>query len=96
MYDEILREAVAKCALYILQRLEEESQEEHTKRGENSVPPDTEVIVMLEDFGDGGDYGYGYYLASWTKRCVFWLEDMEYDIVTTGTRVCVTESHIGE
>ncbi|KAI0806194.1 hypothetical protein BC629DRAFT_1437671 [Irpex lacteus] len=96
MYDEILREAVAKCALYILQRLEEESQEEHTKRGENSVPPDTEVIVMLEDFGDGGDYGYGYYLASWTKRCVFWLEDMEYDIVTTGTRVCVTESHIGQ
>ncbi len=93
MFDNKLREAVSKCALYLRQRLEEESDEGRAKQ---RVPLDTEVVVLIEDFDDGGGYGYGYYLASWTRRCVFWLEDMEYDLVSEGTRVCVTETHIGE
>ena len=50
---------------------------------------------MLEDYGDGGGYGYGYYLVSWEKRCVFWLDDLEYGFAVMEARVCISESHIG-
>lgn len=91
LYNDDYREAVAKCALYLLRRLEEESNE--AQKG--PVPEDTEVVILLEEYDDGGGYGFGYYMASWARRCVFWLEEMEYDLVTEGTRVCMTESHVG-
>ncbi len=50
---------------------------------------------MLEDCGDD-NYAYGYYYATWNKRRVFWLEDVEYKFVTGDDRICLTESRIGE
>ncbi|KAI0703727.1 hypothetical protein BC835DRAFT_1410463 [Cytidiella melzeri] len=60
------------------------------------VLDDAEIVIMLQDYGGSEDFSYGYYLASWQKRCVFWLEDVEYDLVTREARVCTTESHIGK
>lgn len=57
-------------------------------------PADAELVIILEDFGDN-NYAYGYYFATWAKRRVFWLEDVQYEFVTKQHRICLTESHIG-
>ena len=87
LYNEDYRNGVSACALHLLHRM---------KGQQKAMPEDTEMVIMLEDYDDDGDgYGYGYYFASWEKRCVFWLEDIDYEFVTMDARVCVTESHIG-
>ena len=87
LYNEDYRNGVSACALHLLHRI---------KGQQKAMPEDTEMVIMLEDYDDDGDgYGYGYYFASWEKRCVFWLEDIDYEFVTMDARVCVTESHIG-
>ncbi|KAI0703725.1 hypothetical protein BC835DRAFT_897509 [Cytidiella melzeri] len=60
------------------------------------VPDDAEIVIVLHEYNCGEEFWYGYYLASWQKRCVFWLENMDYHLVTEGARVCTTESHIGK
>ena len=54
-----------------------------------AMPEDYEIVIILED------YSFGYYLVSWKKRCLFWLEDVDYERITWGSRTCITESHIG-
>lgn len=57
------------------------------------IPEDTELVIWLRDAN--GCFQYGYYLASWSKRCVFWFDEVKYDVITEGSRVCTTETHIG-
>ncbi|KAI0703722.1 hypothetical protein BC835DRAFT_1410458 [Cytidiella melzeri] len=60
------------------------------------LPVDAEIVIALEEFSGGKDLAYGYYLASWQKRCVFWLNSTEYVFVTKEARVCTTQSHVGK
>ncbi|KAI0346504.1 hypothetical protein BDW22DRAFT_765369 [Trametopsis cervina] len=86
LYDPSYREGVSGFAQFLLAKMEQEK----------AMPDDTELAIVLEDYGADCDYGYGYYLASWKGKCVFWLEEVDYDFVTDGARICITESHIGK
>ncbi|KAI0093584.1 hypothetical protein BDY19DRAFT_989148 [Irpex rosettiformis] len=88
LYNDDYRDGVSKCVLHLLHKIRSQPPEE-------PMPKDTEIVIMLEDY-DGDGYVYGYYLASWEKRCVFWLDDVDCEFVTRDARVCVTESHIGK
>lgn len=71
--------------MHMLKKLEDQKED---------VPHDTELVVHMHDNGES--LSYGYYMASWENRCIFWLEEVEYDLVTQEVRVCTSESHIGE
>lgn len=84
LHNEIYLEAISKFSLHLLQKLQDQT---------DLAPPDTEIVVHLRDNGE--DLCFGYYLASWERRCVFWFEEVSYDLITDEVRVCSTESHIG-
>ncbi|KAI0090331.1 hypothetical protein BDY19DRAFT_992535 [Irpex rosettiformis] len=86
LYNDNYRDGVSECALHLLHKI---------RNQQEPMPEDTEIAIMLEDYDEDG-YGYGYYLTSWEKRCVFWLDDVDYEFVTRDARVCITESHIGK
>ena len=86
LYNQSYNDAVSKCARILLRKI---------SRIGRSIPGDYEIVIMMEDYEDGGGYGYGYYLVSWKKRCLFWLEDVDYGFLTQESRICITESHIG-
>ena len=88
MFNENYRDGVCACASILLNRIAEGNLD-------LKMPNDSEIVIMLEDYQDGGGYGYGYYLASWEDRRLFWLEDVDYEFITQETRICLTESHIG-
>ena len=90
MLNKNYRDGVCACALKLLGQISEEN-----LRTELKLPLDSEIVIMLEDYDDGGGYGCGYYLASWKERHLFWLEDVEYEFITQDARICDTESHIG-
>lgn len=93
LYDDGNLTALSHCALHLLTMKEAQG---------DSVPNDTEMVITLErpdsDSGNASNlkYIYGYYLATWERKRIFWLEDVEYEYVTDYTRVSLTESHIGE
>jgi hypothetical protein len=86
LYNSEYRKGVSHCAQHLLSRIMDQKL---------SVPEDTEVVIMLEDFDFCDGFVYAYYLASWKNKCIFWLDEVGYDYVTRYTRICTTESHIG-
>jgi hypothetical protein len=83
LYNEEYRNGISYCAQQLISRLMNQRP---------SDTDDTELVVVLNN--PDRHFEYGYYLASWTKRCIFWMEELEYDFVTRSTRVCTTDSHI--
>lgn len=84
LYDQTYLDGVSELAELLLTKLVSQKVE---------PPEDAELVITFKDFGNY-DMMYGYYLASWENRCVFWLDDTEYDFITDYARVCTTESHI--
>ena len=89
MFNEKYCDGVCACASKLLGQISAENLR-------SKLPFDIEIVIMLEDYNDGGDYGCGYYLASWEEKRLFWLEDVDYEFITLEARICLTESHIGK
>ena len=89
MFNEKYRSGVCACASIVLNQISLAERNLGSK-----MPADSEIVIMLEDYNDGGGYGYGYYLANWEKRRLFWSEDVDYEFITQDARICLTESHI--
>ncbi|KAI0090330.1 hypothetical protein BDY19DRAFT_766867 [Irpex rosettiformis] len=87
LFNKSYREGISNCALILLDMISQQNKK---------IPKDTEITIILEDHGEKYEYVLGYYLASWEKKCVFWLKDVDVDIVTQSARVCLAESHIGK
>lgn len=51
-----------------------------------NLPDDTDIVLDCSC--------EGYYLTSWTKQCVFWLSDVDVDLVTGGSRPTLSETHL--
>lgn len=52
------------------------------------LPCDTDLVLDYQS--------QGYYLISWGKQSVFWLEEVNADLVTKRERIPVSRSHISE
>lgn len=83
-YDKLL-EGVSEIAEQIFNRLE----------SGRSKEDDTEIVIAAREDVGSGIIVYGYYLASWEEKCIFWLDEMEFDEVTGGSRICVSDAHLG-
>ena len=54
---------------------------------ELDLPEDMDVVL---------DYSLkGYYLTSLSSKCIFWLEDVESDMITGAVREVLSEEHLG-
>ena len=51
------------------------------------LPEDLEIVLDLQSLG--------YYLVSWSRRRIFWLESVEEEVVTGGVFLAASEAHIG-
>ena len=65
-----------------------------TYRQNGDVPADTEICVC-KSWSRDGESVIAYYLASMAEQSVFWLEDVDVNMITEYARVVVSESHLG-
>ena len=68
---------------------------ELVERLKTTNKPDDTVIVLSKGWSDDKKV-MAYYLASMSKRAIFWLDKVEQTLVTDNSRVVVSKRHLGK
>ena len=61
---------------------------------EANLLEDVELVVMCT--WKSNEPVLGYYLDNWTRKSVFWFEEVEHHIVTHAVRSPVSQAHLGK